>query len=110
LFLRSLTVLTLLLTAADHWTTYICLRSPIPGWDVVEANPLADWLFELTGLLPGLLFDAVLTLLAVLFLVATTRFTQRAKAGLLAFICLTTGYAVINNLGAISALGVPLLG
>ena len=44
--LRALTGLTLLLTGADHWTTYLCLRLPVEGWEVIEANPLADWLFQ----------------------------------------------------------------
>ena len=43
--LALLAVLTLALTAADHWTTYLCLRAPVEGWQVTEANPLASWLF-----------------------------------------------------------------
>ena len=52
--LRLLATLTVLLSLADHWTTYLCLREPVTGWSVTEANPLANWLFDLTGLLPGL--------------------------------------------------------
>ena len=61
-FLASLM---LLFTAADHWTTYLCLRAPVDGWVVTEANPLAEWLFNSMGLVPGLLFDSVVTIFAI---------------------------------------------
>ena len=48
--LHLLVALTLLLTAADHWTTYLCLRAPVAGWQVIEANPIADWLFQNLGI------------------------------------------------------------
>lgn len=108
--LRTLAGLTLLLTGADHWTTYVCLRRPVDGWEVVEANPIADWLFETTGLLGGLAIDSAVTLAAVGFLLATPRFAKSMKVGALAFIALTTGYAVVNNLGAMQSLGLSPLG
>ena len=40
--LRALAGFTLLLTGVDHWTTYQCLRAPVAGWNVVEANPLEN--------------------------------------------------------------------
>ena len=67
-----LAILTLLLSAADHWTTYLCLRAPVAGWHVAEANPLAEWLFASFGLVPGLLIDSGVTLVAVAFLLSTT--------------------------------------
>jgi hypothetical protein len=103
--LRALAGLTLLLTGADHWTTYLCLRLPIQGWEVIEANPIADWLFGATGLVPGLWIDTVITLAAISFLLMTHRFAEGVKLGLLAFIATTTGYAVINNVGAMRDLG-----
>lgn len=108
--LRMLAGLTLVLTGADHWTTYLCLRMPVEGWEVIEANPIADWLFGLLGLVPGLVLDSAITLAAVGFLLATRRFGLGLKAGLLAFIACTTGYAVINNLTAMRDLGLSPFG
>lgn len=110
MLLRSLALLTLLLTALDHWTTYLCLRLPVDGWDVSEANPLARGLFDLTGLVPGLALDSIVTVLAIAFLLATTRFGSTMKFALLGFIALTTGYAVVNNVTAMSELGLSVLG
>ena len=36
--MRVLALLTVLVSAADHWTTYLCLRAPVAGWNVTEAN------------------------------------------------------------------------
>jgi hypothetical protein len=83
---------------------------PVAGWDVTEANPLADWLFGLAGLVPGLLIDSVITVAAIAFVLATTRLAPNLKVALLAFISLTTGYAVVSNVNAISDLGLSLLG
>lgn len=109
--LRLLTFTTLLLTGADHWTTYVCLRQPIDGWIVTEANPVADMLFESAGLGAGLAIDSAITLAAVLFLSTTRLFHVRAKLGMLGVITLSTGYAVVNNLGAIIRMGLaPWMG
>jgi len=109
--LPALVALTLLLTAADHWTTWLCLRSPVPGWEVSEANPLAHWLFQGLGLVPGLMLDSVLTLLALYLLILTPLVPRRAKSGFLAVVVVWTGWAVVNNLQAILALGIsPLAG
>ena len=53
--MRILALLTLFMTAADHWTTWLCLHRPVEGWKVTEANPISDWLFGAVGLVPGLL-------------------------------------------------------
>ncbi len=103
--LRALTGLTLLLTGADHWTTYLCLRVPVDGWEVIEANPLAEWLFGVAGLIPGLAIDTGITLVAIGFLMVTRRFAHSVKLGLLGFIAVTTAYAVLNNLTAMRDLG-----
>jgi hypothetical protein len=103
--LRILTLATILLTAADHWTTYLCLRRPIEGWLATEANPLAAWLFQWAGLGTGLAIDSVVTLFAVWFLAKTRVFDRNTKTGLMAIITLTTGYAVVNNIGAVSRMG-----
>ncbi|MGY8736290.1 MAG: hypothetical protein ACKVIW_02090 [bacterium] len=104
--LRLFAITTILLTCADHWTTYLCLQEPIQGWDVVEANPVAEWLFSWAGLNAGLFIDSFITLGAVFFLLTTPVFDRSVKVGLLAVITMATGYAVINNLGAISRIGI----
>ena len=109
MILRALAGVTLLLTGADHWTTYQCLRAPVIGWNVVEANPIADWLFNGVGLVAGLAIDSVVTLLAIGFLLTTARFANGLKLSLLGFISATTGYAVLNNFQAMANLGIPPL-
>jgi uncharacterized protein YacL len=103
--LRIFVVTTILLTCADHWTTYLCLSAPVDGWNVVESNPIAEWLFQKAGLNAGLLIDSVVTLGAVIFLATTPVFGPTLKTSLLAIITIFTGYAVINNLEAISRMG-----
>jgi hypothetical protein len=104
--LRVFAITTILLTGVDHWTTYLCLHAPINGWSVVEANPIAEWLFSWAGLGIGLMIDSCLTLVAVVFLATTTIFGRTMRVGLLAIITVATGYAVFNNLGAISRMGI----
>ena len=108
--LHILALLTLLLTAADHWTTYLCLKSPVPGFDVSEANPIADWLFQSFGLVPGILLDSAVTLLAIGFLLSTALIPRPAKRVFLMVVIGWTGYAVLNNLQAILSLGLSPLG
>ena len=108
--MRILALLTLLLSAADHWTTYLCLRQPVSGWQVAEANPLADWLFGAVGLVPGLMIDSAVTLLAVGFLLATRQIPQVAKGVFFAVVIAWTGFAVVNNFQAIQTLGLSPLG
>lgn len=103
--LRAFAIATILLTCADHWTTYLCLHAPVDGWSVVEANPVAEWLFSWAGLTGGLLIDSIVTLTAIAFLATTKVFDRPVKIALLAIITVSTGYAVINNLGAISRMG-----
>ena len=103
-------ITTLALSAVDHWTTYVCLRQPVSGWQVIEANPISEWLFSWIGLVPGLLFDSFITVCAVLFLVTTRRLPQTLKTVFFSAVVLTTGYAVVNNLRAIDAMGLSPLG
>jgi hypothetical protein len=108
--LHTLATLAALLTAADHWTTYLCLRRPITGWDVAEANPLADWLFSAAGLLPGLFIDSLITIFAIAFILTTQRLNRTTRYGCLSFMALATGYAVVNNVQALSSLGLSPMG
>ena len=103
-------ITTLALSAVDHWTTYLCLRQPITGWQVSEANPISEWLFSWIGLVPGLLVDSLITVCAVIFLVTTPRLPQLVKTAFFCAVVLSTGYAVVNNLWAIKAMGLSLLG
>lgn len=108
--LHGLALVVLLLTCVDHWTTYVCLHTPVGGWDVTEANPLARWLFGSTGLVPGLALDTLITFTAIGFLLATDRFSRPMKASFLSIIALATSYAVVNNLQAIQDMGLSAFG
>ena len=108
--LQSLVVIALVLSAADHWTTYLCLRGQIAGWEVTEANPLAEWLFQHFGLATGLWIDTAVTALVLAFLVRTSRIGRPAKLAALAVLIGTTAYAVANNLEAVRTLGLSLAG
>ena len=99
-----------LLTAVDHLTTWLCLREPVSGFVVTEANPVAAWLFGHTGLVQGLVLDSLLTCAALLFLANTRRFSPPFKTAMLCFVALATSYAVTNNLLAIAALGIAPFG
>jgi hypothetical protein len=104
--LGCLAALVFLLTALDHWTTWLCLRAEVGGWSVIEANPLADWLFASVGLTEGLMTDSAITVAAVLFVLRTDLLPRHAKAAALGLLCFTTALAVVNNLAAIRALGI----
>ena len=108
--LHLLAALTVLLSAADHWTTYLCLRSPVSGFEVAEANPIAAWLFQSVGLIEGLMIDSVLTIAAMAFLIFTRRMPHAAKLAFLVVVIGWTGFAVANNLKAIFVLGLSPLG
>ncbi len=108
--LYMLVALTLLLTAADHWTTYLCLRAPVPGWQVSEANPIAAWLFQSLGLVPGILLDSAVTLVAIAFLLGTALVPRAAKQAFFLAVVAWTGWAVVNNVKAILIMGISPLG
>jgi hypothetical protein len=105
-----LAAVTLLLSAFDHWTTYLCLRAPVSGYEITEANPLSAWLFQYVGLVEGLLIDSVLTIAALVFLVTTGLLPRPAKVTFLFAVVCWTGYAVANNLKAVYLLGLSPLG
>jgi len=98
------------LTAADHWSTYVCLTEVVPGWQASEANPLAAWLFGAFGLVPGLAIDTAVTLTAVGMLLRTRLVPARAKGACLLLLVVTTGFAVINNVDALATLGITPFG
>ena len=100
--------LVVLFNLADNATTFLCLRAPVPGFEVVEANPAAAWLFETVGLRQGLLLEMAVTTLAIVFLVATERITPRVKLGLLVVLAALPLWAAINNWLVIEATGLPI--
>jgi hypothetical protein len=106
MLLSALTAVIAVLTALDHWTTYVCLRASVPGWEVTEANPLAAWLFDSVGLGTGLVIDTAVTAAAVLFVHRTRVLPSPVKSLCLLLLVATTGYAVANNLEAVSLLGI----
>ena len=106
---QILAALALLFSLADHWTTYLCLRTHVAGWEVTEANPLAGWLFQRFGLAQGLWIDTIVTALVLVFLVRTPRIARPLKMGALGLLISTTAYAVANNLQAAQELGLSLI-
>jgi len=109
-YVRVLVLLTLMVSAADHWTTYVCLRAPVEGWRVSEANPLAEWLFQAIGLVPGLVLDSAITVLALAFLLATRLLPVTLKSAFLSLVLVWTGVAVLNNWQAIQTMGLSATG
>jgi hypothetical protein len=103
--LRVLAALALLFALLDHLTTWLCLRAPVPGWEIREANPLAAWAFGRLGLVEGLALDTALTLAAVLVVSEAKRLPRAAKLGLLGVLIATSAFAVANNLGVIQQVG-----
>jgi hypothetical protein len=95
----------LVLTALDHWSTWLCLRSEVHGWTVTEANPISDYLFGELGLVGGLALDTFITVAAITFILHTPLLPRRGKLACLSLLVMTTGFAVVNNLSAIEAMG-----
>lgn len=96
------------LNALDNLTTYVCLQGDVPGFEVYEANPLAAWGFERMGLGSGLVFEMVISMGAIAFLVMTPIFPRRVKLALLAVLVALPGWAVMNNLSVMEVIGLRL--
>jgi hypothetical protein len=102
--LPVLVTVALLLSAADHWTTYLCLSQEAPGVEVSEGNPLAAWLFTTLGLTGGLVVDTLVTVAALAFLAVSDSVPRWVKYAFLCGLIGATTLAVANNLGALTAL------
>lgn len=100
--------LVVLLNVADNATTFVCLREPVEGFEVVEANPIARWLFESVGLAEGLVLEMLITTAAIAFLVHTERIPSRTKLMLLSVLALLPAWAALNNYLVIRAVGLSL--
>ncbi len=101
----ALAGLAMLMNALDNWTTFTCLQQPVPGYEVYEANPLAAWGFETFGLLPGLIGEMMLTMVAIAFLVRSHTFSLPVRLILLTAMVVLPGWAALNNLQVMQALG-----
>ncbi len=108
--LHGLVAFVVLMTVLDHWTTYLCLRQPVAGWEITEYNPLAAWLFAQFGLVQGLLFDTAVTLGAIVFLVFSGLLPRTVKLVFFILVAGGTTLAVVNNLEALRRLGLSPLG
>ena len=93
------------LSMLDNYTTWFMLSSPIPGWDVVEANPIAKALFDYVGLETGLLLDAAFTTVACIWGYKTKVGSENIKLVVCAVLALVSLVAVINNSWAILVTG-----
>lgn len=100
--------LVVLFNLADNATTFLCLRAPVPGFEVIEANPAAAWLFDAVGLREGLLLEMAITTVAIAFLVATDRITPRVKLALLVVLAALPAWAAVNNWQVIEATNLPI--
>jgi hypothetical protein len=98
--------LVLILNTLDNATTFLCLREPVRGFEVIEANPLARWLFDAVGLAQGLVFESAITVGAVTFLVLTRALPTRIRMLLLVVLTVLPAWAVVNNLQVMTAIGV----
>jgi hypothetical protein len=87
----------MVVTLGDAYTTWACLHEPVPGWDVVEANPASAWLFGFVGLVPGLVVDGIVTVLAVGWIGRTKKVTPKFKTICLLLAIAVSGWAVYNN-------------
>jgi hypothetical protein len=92
----------------DNATTFLCLRSPVEGFEVIEANPFARFVFDAVGLLPGLAFETLITTATVAFLVFTPRLSPPLRYAVLAILTLLPAWASVNNLLVMRAIGIGL--
>jgi len=103
-----LALMALAFNAVDNLTTYLCLRRPIVGFEVYEANPFAAWGFDLVGLETGLILEMGVCAGAILFLLRSRLLDPRVRMTLLALLAVLPAGAVLNNLTVMRELGIPL--
>ena len=103
--LHAFAGLALLFALLDHLTTWLCLRMPIPGWEIREANPIAAWLFEHVGLIEGLAIDTAVTALALVLVAYVARMPRAARLLVLGLLIASSAFAVANNCDVIQRIG-----
>ena len=101
-------ILVVVLNVADNTTTFLCLRAPVPGYEVAEANSVAAWLFGSIGLVPGLALEMAVTSSAIAFLVLTRHVPHRVKLLILFVLAALPAWAAINNSLVIHTTGLTL--
>ena len=101
-------ILVVVLNVADNTTTFLCLRAPVPGYEVAEANPVAAWLFGSIGLVPGLALEMAVTSSAIAFLELTRHVPHRVKLMILFVLAALPAWAAINNSLVIHTTGLTL--
>ncbi len=92
----------------DNLTTFLCLRSAVDGFEVIEANPFARWVFDGVGLVPGLAFETVITTATVAFLVFTQHLSPGLRYAVLAILTALPAWASVNNVLVMRAIGIGL--
>jgi hypothetical protein len=98
----------LIMNALDNFTTFACLRTEVTGFEVYEANPLAAYGFAKMGLVPGLVFEMVLTTVAIGFLLQSRSFDLRVRLAILIAMAVLPAWAVVNNVQVMQSIGVPI--
>jgi hypothetical protein len=93
-------------TLADSYTTWACLRAPISGWEVIEANPASAWLFASLGLVPGLVVDGLGTVLVLGWIGYTKIITPKFKSAFLLLLIAASGWAAYNNYQGMIDMGI----
>lgn len=105
--LKILFVLIILANLGDNFSTYWALTLPAKeGMLITEANPIAAWIFEAMGLVKGLIFEFVLGIGLIWWLMGVKDIPYRWKVVIFAGILIPTVYAVINNIGVLTSAGV----
>jgi len=92
----------------DNFTTFACLRAPVAGFEITEANPVAHWLFSWIGLAEGLILEMLITMGAVAFLMFTRRLPNSTRLLLLGILAVLPAIAAVNNLDVMYAIGISL--
>ena len=99
-----------LFNLADNATTFLCLRAPVPGFEVVEANPAARLAVRRgRAARRASLLEMVVTTAAIAFLVATDHASRRASSSRCCVVLAALpAWAALNNWLVIQATNLPI--
>lgn len=99
-------LMAIMANVVDNITTYVALTAETPGYEVWEANPVAQAGFDLVGLAPFLAAEFFLVTGVLLWVIYSKRLSDWAKLAIL-FACLVSGaVAAANNLSALVEMGI----
>jgi len=97
--LKILFVLLILAFLGDNISTYLALTLPAKeGILISEANPIAAWIIAAMGLVKGLIFEFVLSIGLLYWLMGVKDIPYKWKVLIFVGILIPTIYAVINNM------------